>query len=117
MNQMDNPKNNPENRPENKPDGKKHKVELSKSTEELAKEAKVTKEDMEALGPKDLSMDMDEDEQLKQRVDDVDFEGSGLDVPGREMDDDREDIGAEDEENNLYSLGSDDNDDLERGEP
>jgi len=112
-------KNNPENknkRTENQsPD--KHKVGLSKSTEELAKEAKITEEDMEALGPRDLSMDMDEDEQLKQRVDKVDFEGSELDIPGREMDNDEEDIGAEDEENNHYSLGSDDNDELERGEP
>ena len=33
--------------------------------------------------------------------------GSGLDVPGAELDDDNEDIGAEDEENNYYSLGGD----------
>ena len=88
-----------------------------KSPEELAKEARITKEDMEALGPKDLSMDGGEDEQLKQRVDPVDFDGTELDIPGRGLDDDQEDRGAEDEENNHYSLGSDDNDQLERGEP
>lgn len=33
-----------------------------------------------------------------------------LDVPGSELDDDMEIIGNEDEENNYYSLGSDEND-------
>jgi hypothetical protein len=36
-----------------------------------------------------------------------------LDVPGSELDDDIEAIGSEDEENNYYSLGGDDHDDLE----
>jgi hypothetical protein len=36
-----------------------------------------------------------------------------LDVPGSELDDDMELIGNEDEENNYYSLGSDDNSSLE----
>lgn len=88
-------------------------LENLKSPEELAKEAEVTEEDLEALGPEDLSMDMGEDEQLKQRVDEVDFEGKDLDIPGRSMDDDLEDIGAEDEENNHYSLGSESNEELE----
>lgn len=39
--------------------------------------------------------------------------GSDLDVPGSDLDDDMEIIGNEDEENNYYSLGSDDNDALE----
>jgi hypothetical protein len=39
--------------------------------------------------------------------------GSELDIPGSELDDDMEIIGNEDEENNYYSLGSDDNDALE----
>ncbi|MFC4870907.1 hypothetical protein [Negadavirga shengliensis] len=67
----------------------------------------ITKEDMEALGPKDLSMDMGDDESLKQRHDKVDFAGRELDVPGSELDDEQEDIGSEDEENNHYSLGGD----------
>jgi|SRR5690554_3368613 len=91
-------------------------LENLKSPEELAEEAEVTDEDLEALGPEDLSMDLGEDEQLKQREDDVDFEGKDLDIPGRSSDDDQEDIGAEDEENNHYSLGSDSNDGLERGD-
>ncbi len=37
----------------------------------------------------------------------------GLDVPGSELDDKDEAIGEEDEENNYYSLGGDDHNDLE----
>jgi len=39
--------------------------------------------------------------------------GDDLDVPGAELDDADEAIGEEDEENNYYSLGGDDHDDLE----
>jgi hypothetical protein len=33
--------------------------------------------------------------------------GTGLDIPGSELDDEQETIGNEDEENNYYSLGGD----------
>lgn len=36
-----------------------------------------------------------------------------LDVPGSELDDDDELIGSEDEENNYYSIGGDNHNDLE----
>lgn len=39
--------------------------------------------------------------------------GSDLDVPGSELDDQQESVGSEDEENNYYSLGSDNHNDLE----
>ena len=39
--------------------------------------------------------------------------GEDLDIPGAESDDADEKIGEEDEENNYYSLGGDDHDDLE----
>ena len=42
-----------------------------------------------------------------------DVTGKDLDVPGSELDDQQEDIGNEDEENNYYSLGGDDHNDLE----
>lgn len=42
-----------------------------------------------------------------------DATGSDLDVPGSELDDEQENIGSEDEENNYYSLGGDDHNDLE----
>ena len=37
----------------------------------------------------------------------------GLDVPGADLDDEDERIGEEDEENNYYSLGGDNHNDLE----
>lgn len=40
----------------------------------------------------------------------------GLDVPGSELDDADEIIGEEDEENNYYSLGGDDHNDLDEDE-
>lgn len=73
----------------------------------------VTDEDMEALGPKDLSMDLGDDEQLKHRTRPVDFAAKDLDIPGSELDDEKEEIGSEDEENNSYSLGGDNHEDLE----
>ncbi len=76
-------------------------------------ESDVTAEDLEALGPEDLSMDMGDDEQLKHRTRPVDFSGQDLDVPGSELDDEKEKIGSEDEENNSYSLGGDNHEDLE----
>jgi hypothetical protein len=42
-----------------------------------------------------------------------DMSGSDLDVPGSELDDEQENIGSEDEENNYYSLGGDDHENLE----
>lgn len=42
-----------------------------------------------------------------------DMSGSDLDIPGAELDDLNEEIGEEDEENNYYSLGGDNHDNLE----
>lgn len=42
-----------------------------------------------------------------------DVSGSDLDIPGAELDDAMEKIGSEDEENNGYSLGGDNHNDLE----
>jgi hypothetical protein len=41
------------------------------------------------------------------------LEGSDLDIPGAELDDEAESIGSEDEENNYYSIGGDNHDNLE----
>ena len=43
----------------------------------------------------------------------VDKSGSDLDIPGSELDDKLENVGSEDEENNYYSLGGDDHNDLD----
>lgn len=73
-------------------------------------ESDLTEDDLDALGPVDLSMDGGDDEDLKHRVHPVNFSGDDLDVPGAELDDLSEDLGSEDEENNSYSLGGDGND-------
>ncbi|MFL5762717.1 MAG: hypothetical protein ACJ77K_02170 [Bacteroidia bacterium] len=66
----------------------------------------LTPEDLDALGPDDnLAMDGGYDEDLRNRTFPVDFAGKDLDVPGAELDDAQEEIGEEDEENNLYSEG------------
>ncbi len=44
---------------------------------------------------------------------DNEMTGEDLDVPGTELDDVEEDIGSEDEENNYYSIGGDDHENLE----
>jgi hypothetical protein len=72
---------------------------------------------------RDKKEDLDPDIQIneltekirKQNERDFDNEipGSDLDVPGSELDDDQENVGSEDEENNYYSLGEDNGNDLE----
>jgi hypothetical protein len=42
-----------------------------------------------------------------------DHSGGDLDVPGSELDDEQETIRSEDEENNYYSLGGDDHNNLD----
>jgi hypothetical protein len=78
------------------------------------KEFEITPEDKKALGPKGLSMDGGDDEELLRRKRKVDFAGEDLDIPGSELDDAQERRGSEDEENNHYSLGGEGNEDLER---
>lgn len=82
-------------------------------------ESDVTQEDLQALGPKDLSLDMGEDEELlKNRVWPVDMAGKDLDVPGADDSENSSDdqaIGTEDEENDFYSLGGDQKEDNMEG--
>lgn len=82
-------------------------------SKKLNNDSDLTDEDLEALGDPNLNMDNGDDEQLKQRSHKPDFGGSGLDVPGSEADDEMEEIGSEDEENNMYSIGGDNHEDLE----
>ncbi len=74
---------------------------------------------------KDLLIDPEDVSQMKESADkakvhtrnekdfDDDVSGDDLDVPGSELDDEQEAIGSEDEENNYYSIGGDNHDDLE----
>ena len=90
--------------------------ETLENTEDENSNFDVGKEDLEALGPKDLSMDGGDDEQLKHRNRPVDFSGSDLDVPGTELDDEEEERGSEDEENNIYSVGGPEKTNLEESQ-
>ncbi len=90
----------------------------------MGTEADITKEEKQTLETSDdYKPTRDEDNLLGAALDNSDFEGdplnegsfgdrrSGkdLDIPGSETDDLKENIGAEDEENNEYSLNDDDN--------
>jgi hypothetical protein len=76
-------------------------------------EADVTAEDLAALGEEGLSLDDGDDELLRNRPNPLIVGDSGLDVPGAELDDTSEILGNEDEENNYYSLGGDNHENLE----
>ncbi len=76
------------------------------------KDSDLTKDDFQALGSDETESEGD-DEILLNRSWPVDFAGEDLDIPGSEQDDAQEEIGSEDEENNSYSLGGDNHEDLE----
>lgn len=95
------PKNNPP--PANTPKGAKR---TSHSPSD------VTKEDLQALNAEENNFEGD-DAVLEGRAYPVDFAAKDLDVPGAQLDDDEEAVGDEDEENNFYSLGGENHEDLE----
>jgi hypothetical protein len=67
------------------------------------------------LDPEDTSKIKKTDMDLSASEEDIEDNKSGdeLDIPGSELDDEQEMIGNEDEENNYYSLGGDDHNDLD----
>ena len=80
-------------------------------------------EDIYVQGSPDKDLDPDnpdEDKSPNEEIDtpnekefDDDLTGEDLDVPGSELDDQQESVGSEDEENNYYSIGGDNHNDLE----
>ena len=80
-------------------------------------------EDIYVKFKKDDDLDTDDISNLKKSGEEIlsdaekefndDIPGSDLDIPGTELDDIQEMIGSEDEENNYYSLGGDDHNDLD----
>lgn len=79
-------------------------------------------EDIYAQGKEETEIDPEDISKTKESIDyskfnektfNQDKSGSDLDIPGAELDDEQENIGSEDEENNGYSLGSDNHNDLE----
>ena len=90
-------------------------------------DADVTSEDVGMLSAADQNHDMDDPDAEEGTLDTTDEDGdplneprsayeqtgADLDVPGSETDDGNENIGEEDEENNYYSLGGDNHENLE----
>jgi hypothetical protein len=97
--------------------GKKKQKDLSGYPEYPDKEDIYNKyREEKDINPEDISKTKEPNyNDLKSNEKDFDdiVNGSDLDIPGAELDDDQENIGSEDEENNYYSLGGDDHDDLE----
>ena len=73
------------------------------------------------IDPEDIFKKKESIEKIKHRRNpkhDLDDEiaGEDLDIPGAELDDNMEIIGSEDEENNYYSLGEEEHDDLDENQ-
>jgi hypothetical protein len=98
----------------------------------MGTEADVSAPEFKSLERMDIDMPTDDDIRLRNaELDQEDFEGeplnegslatnisgSDLDESGTDSDDAMESIGEEDEENNNYSLGSADNDNITEGTP
>jgi hypothetical protein len=98
----------------------------------MGTQADLTNTERAILENTDNSIASDDENRLQRAsLDSTDFEGeplnessfgkersgTDLDVPGSEADDASENVGAEDEENNSYSLGSDSNDQIVEGTP
>lgn len=84
---------------------------LQKTEEELPTE------DDQQLESASLDKEDTEGDPLNEGSLGTDVSGADLDVAGSDADDADEAIGKEDEENNIYSLGSDSNDDATEGTP
>ena len=87
--------------------------------QDLDTSANVTpgEEDAENLRRATLDNTDEDGEPLNEGSFGEETSGSDLDVPGAELDDANEDIGAEDEENNTYSRGGVNNDNMTEGTP
>jgi len=92
----------------------------------MGTDADVSKEDLDLLNRAEQNMDTpDATNLVHAELDNTDedgdplnedegtYTGDELDVPGSELDDNDERIGEEDEENNYYSLGGDEKENLE----
>ncbi|WP_439131009.1 hypothetical protein [Polaribacter sp.] len=77
--------------------------------------SEITKEDLKILGNKNenLRRDGHEDQYLKNRDKNIDFSGKNLDIPGRNSKNHQNEKVLKDEENKHFSLGSEDNENLE----
>ncbi len=97
-------------------DSKKNPSYDYPASEDIFARSKEEKE----IDPENITQQKPENEKGKEKRNEKDFRddesGDDLDVPGSELDDEQEEIGSEDEENNYYSLGGDNHNDLEERE-
>jgi hypothetical protein len=77
---------------------------------QFKKEADI---DPEEVSKQKERIKIDRTEQPNEKDFNQDKSGSDLDIAGSELDDLQENIGSEDEENNYYSIGGDDHNDLD----
>lgn len=77
---------------------------------QLKKEIDINPED---ISKKKIPVKIDNSSKFNQKGFEEDKSGSDLDIPGAELDDQQESIGSEDEENNIYSIGGDNHNNLE----
>jgi hypothetical protein len=76
-------------------------------------------EDIYRIDEEEMNIDPEDihrTKELNQTGLDNDYSDDDLDIPGSELDDEMENIGSEDEENNYYSIGGDDHDDLDENQ-
>ena len=76
---------------------------------------RIKDDDKKILGDKsgNLRNDSGDDQVLKNRKNPIDFEGKDLDMPGRKLPENKSKKRLKDEENQLYSLGGENHEDLE----
>ncbi len=90
-------------------------------TEQEKKDLQTTANDMPTRDDRNLreaALDSTDDDgtPLNEASFDKNISPDDLDIPGAGDDDENEDLGEEDEENNEYSIGGDDNDDIQQDE-
>jgi cobalamin biosynthesis protein CobT len=76
----------------------------------LHKESDINPED---ISKKKIPVETNNVTDFNEKDFEDDKSGADLDIPGSELDDAQEKIGSEDEENNHYSIGGDNHNDLE----
>lgn len=90
--------------------------DAKKSKEKLPYNPNITEHDKDILSQNNIHGDGGDDQQLRDRIKKVDFAGKDLDVPGRKQAK-KSKTGFRDEENQLFSQGGDDKDNLEEDNP
>ncbi|MAZ29381.1 MAG: hypothetical protein CL868_20200 [Cytophagaceae bacterium] len=80
-------------------------MKTKKKEEHLDYDPNLSKEEKRMLNDENIHKDGGEDDELRERVDQVDFTGEDLDVPGTPVDKKRKQNDLKDEENQVYSQG------------